>query len=108
MKHSERDKFIEAQFSKMMEITRSKGVEYANSELDANANFKEIGEKMGIDPKVVLWIYATKHFQSITSFVKKGKVESNEPIEGRVHDLALYSLLLLSLIEDEKSYTSPF
>jgi hypothetical protein len=42
MKHSERDKFIESQFSKMMEITRSKGVEYANSELDANANFKEI------------------------------------------------------------------
>ena len=108
MNHKERKEFIEGEFAKMLAITQSKGVEYANSDNDANANFKEIGEKMGIDPKVVLWIYATKHFQSITSFVKKGKVESNEPIEGRVHDLALYSLLLLSLIEDEKPNTSPF
>lgn len=108
MKHSERDEFIEGEFKKMLEITRSKGLEYANSDLDANANFKEIGSKMGVDPKMVLWIYATKHFQAITSFVKKGKVESNEPIEGRVHDLALYSLLLLSLIEDEKNEKPPF
>jgi len=108
MNHKERKEFIEGEFQKMLAITQSKGIEYANSDLDANANFKEIGAKMGIDPKVVLWIYATKHFQSITSFVKKGKVESNEPIEGRVHDLALYSLLLLSLIEDEKPNTSPF
>ena len=108
MKHAERDKFIEEQFEKMMQITRSKGIEYANSDLDANANFKEVGEKMGLDPKTVLWVYATKHFQSITSFIKKGHVESNEPIEGRVHDLALYSLILLSLIEDERTNKLPF
>lgn len=108
MNHTQRKEFIEKEFEKMLAITQSKGVEYANSDNDANANFKEIGAKMGIDPKVVLWIYATKHFQSITSFIKKGHVESNEPIEGRVHDLALYSLILLSLIEDERTNKLPF
>lgn len=101
MNHKDRKAFIEGEFKKMLEITSSKGVEYANSDDDANANFKEIGAKLGIDPKTVLWIYATKHFQAITSFVKKGHVISNEGIEGRVHDLALYCLLLLSLIEEE-------
>lgn len=103
MNHKQRKEFIEGEFAKMLEITQSKGVEYANSDEDANANFKEIGAKMGIDPKIVLWIYATKHFQAITSYVKKGHVISNEGIEGRVHDLALYCLLLLSLIEEEKA-----
>ena len=101
MNHKDRKEFIEGEFQKMLAITQSKGIEYANSDDDANANFKEIGAKLGIDPKTVLWIYATKHFQAITSFVKKGQVFSNEPIDGRVHDLALYCLLLLSLIKEE-------
>lgn len=108
MNHKERKEFIEGEFQKMLAITQSKGVEYANSDNDANANFKEIGEKMGISPLAVCWIYATKHFQAITSFVKKGKVESNEPIDGRIHDLALYCLLLLSLIEEQKKNNPPF
>lgn len=106
MNHAKRTEFIKGHFDKMIEITQSKGVEYANSDNDANANFKEIGQKLGLDPKLVCWIYATKHFQSITSYVKNGEVKSNEGIEGRVHDLALYCLLLLSLIEDEKSKRS--
>lgn len=84
----------------MLEISATKGVEYANDEADANANFKEIGKKLGIDPKMVLWIYATKHHQAITAYLKNGKVLS-EPINGRIHDLALYCMVLLSLIQDE-------
>ncbi len=101
MNHKERNDFIKNEFDKIIKLSETKGVEYSNSETDANNNFKEIADKIGIDPETVLWIYATKHFQAITSYIKNGKTLS-EPIDGRIHDLILYLFILLSLESDER------
>lgn len=101
MTHKERNDFIESEFNKIMELSRTKGVEYANSDVDANNNFKEIASKLGLDEKIVLWVYATKHFQAITSYMKNGETLS-EPIDGRIHDLILYLFILLSMESDER------
>lgn len=101
MNHLDRKTFILDEFSKILDISSTKGVEYANSESDANANFKEIAEKMGLTPQQVLWVYATKHYQAITSYIRTGEVHS-EPIEGRIHDLILYCFILLSLEYEHK------
>lgn len=102
MNPKQRTEFIKNEFAKMIAISESKGVEYANDDSDANANFKIVGQQLGIDPKMACWVYAMKHIQSISQYIRTGSVKSNEGIDGRLHDLALYCMLLLSLIEEEK------
>lgn len=96
---------IEEHFSKIMKICREKGIEYANSDEDANMNFKQIGKDLGIDPKMVLWIYVTKHIRAVEQFIRTGVVHSSEGIEGRIHDIILYNFILLTMLEDEKPLT---
>jgi hypothetical protein len=83
-------------------LTR-KGAEYASSDVDSLANFKRNGANLGLDPKQILWIYCSKHLDSITSFIKKGSVTSNEPIEGRIADARNYLFLLQCLVEEERN-----
>ncbi len=88
-----------------MKLLEQKGAEYA-SDADALANFKKRAEDIGIDPKQILWIFLSKHLDSIKSFIKKGHVVSNEPIEGRVQDARNYLFLLLCLLDEEKTQQS--
>ena len=88
-------------------IGNTKGVEYAGSG-DKLANFKEVGsqikcpccqEKLG--PKVILWIFLTKHIRSVSSYINTNKTLS-EPIEERIKDIRVYLSLLRALVEEEK------
>jgi hypothetical protein len=99
MNHQERNNFIENEFNKIMRICKTKGIEYSNSTQDANENFKKLGRELGMDMKQILWVYAQKHNQAISNFLKEGKVHS-EPIEGRIHDAILYHFILLSLLKE--------
>jgi hypothetical protein len=52
------------------------------------------------------WFFlAGKHLDSITQYVKdvrEGKARSrSEPIEGRIDDMVVYSLLLLAIVAEE-------
>jgi hypothetical protein len=85
-----------------MKLLEQKGAEYA-SDTDALANFKKRAEDIGIGPKQILWIFLSKHLDSIKSYIKKGNIVSNEPIEGRVQDARNYLFLLLCLIDEEKT-----
>lgn len=85
-----------------MKLSNTKGVEYANSNSDANANFKKLGAELDLDPKKVLWVYLQKHLYAITSFLRTGKVFSTESIKGRIHDAILYLFILLTMMEEEE------
>lgn len=100
MKRAELQQLIEQVFSEVKAINATKGVEYA-TEIDALQNFKD-GEDWGITPKQNLMVAMNKHYRSVQSYVKLGKVLSNENIEGRINDLILYGILLRGLIEEEK------
>lgn len=82
------------------ELLFSKGKEYA-SDADALSNFKRRAEDVGVSPEQICWIFASKHFDSIKSYVAKGQTFSNEPIEGRIADARNYLLLLLALIQEK-------
>jgi len=103
MTTQERIDFFREEFEKMMVISATKGVEYANDDHDANFNFKEISKQLGLTPEKVLWIYVKKHLQSVESYLRRGEVLSNEPIEGRIHDIILYNFILLSLLKEKKN-----
>lgn len=86
-----------------------KGGEYANSE-DRLANFKRGASLTGCTPEQVCFIYLSKHYDGIASYVSttaKGKARvSSEPIEGRIDDLINYCLLLKGLISERRSTES--
>lgn len=101
MTREEFDKFRDKHYALICEINRNKGSDYAGDQ-DALANFKKQGEDLGLAPEQIWGVLAGKHWSAITTFIKDGDVKS-EPIEGRLHDIILYSFLLLGLVEERKS-----
>lgn len=87
----------------MRDLLVTKGGEYAGSE-DRLANFKRGATLTGATPLQVAFIYASKHYDAISTFVRdeaQGKVRTrSEPIQGRLDDLMNYCLLMKGLIEE--------
>ena len=84
-------------FTDMRELTATKGREYAGSD-DQLANFKRLGEALRMAPEAILFIYLTKHLDSITTYVRElQEHELSEPIDGRIDDAILYLILLKGL-----------
>ena len=94
-----RNKFF-ADISDMSDLKR---IEYTvgNQDDDVFTNFRSIGDRLGIDPKIVLSIYLLKHMDSIRSYLKHGQTFT-EDISGRIADAINYLVLLNGLIEVEK------
>jgi hypothetical protein len=67
-----------------------KGGEYAGSE-DRLANFKRGSRLTGTTPLQVAFIYASKHYDAVATFIRNeaGGIpqQLSEPIEGRLDDL---------------------
>lgn len=78
------------------DYTRGKG------DLDRTDNFKMAGENTGVKTVQAWGVYFYKHISAIFRFLKEGRVES-EPIEGRIHDIINYAILLLLILEEEKT-----
>lgn len=97
MKWKQQQDLFRAMIKEENDLLTKKGAEYA-SDTDALANFKKRAEDIGIDPKQILWIFLSKHLDSIKSFVKKGHELSDEPIAGRIQDSRNYLFLLHCLI----------
>ena len=75
------------------DYTRGKG------DLDRTDNFKQAAENNGVTPFQAWGVYFYKHVSAVWRFLKDGKVES-EPIDGRLHDVINYSILLLLLVRE--------
>lgn len=76
--------------------------EYAHSDEEACGNFKRIGAELGLDPKVVLWVYFKKHLDGILAHIN-GFKSQREDVRGRIKDARVYLVLLRALIEDEEA-----
>lgn len=81
--------------TKILGMTKTKGVEYAGK-VDRLNNFKAVGAKVGITPEVALGVFLDKHLRAIYHYIKTGETLS-EDIEGRIVDAILYLELLLGL-----------
>jgi len=101
MTHAQREKYIKDNLLICEKIRTTKGAEYSNSTADANLNFHSDSE-IGISPVQSLGVFMNKHYRSIRSWMRHGKVFSEEEIEGRIHDMINYLLILLTLIEDKR------
>lgn len=79
----------------------SKGHDYTvgNGDEDRLWNFKFAANMLGITPLQALGVYWLKHVLAICTYIKHGKVES-EDIDGRFLDESNYNLLGRALIND--------
>ena len=95
------DKLMSRVFgNEIMTTQRSGQKEYASDE-DAFSNFKDQGEELGLDPKIVLWVHAMKHKSGIASYLR-GVKSQREDVRGRINDLIVYLFILRGMIEEEE------
>jgi hypothetical protein len=101
MTGKQRYKFIQQAITRRMKLLDMKGKEYSNSN-DVNANFKRLAQMLGVKPYFILWIYLTKHIDSITHFIRTGNSDS-EGIISRLDDARNYLDILECLLREEYS-----
>jgi hypothetical protein len=101
MKNTEFEKMVRSFREKQDELIISKGHDYTvgNGDSDRLWNFKTVAEMIGITPMQALGVYWLKHVLAICTYIKLGKVES-EDIDGRFLDESNYNLLGRALIHD--------
>ena len=90
---------LDEDYQAIRKINETKGHDYAGDD-DALANFKRHATELGLTPEQVWSVYASKHWDAVMTYVREGSVAS-EPIEGRLHDVILYSFLLLGLVREK-------
>ena len=109
MKSEEYGKFRDKFFANISDMSDVKRIEYTigNQDNDVFNNFRSIGDRLGLDPKLVLSVYLFKHMDSIRSYLKHGQTFT-EDISGRIADAINYLVLLNGLILSEnKKDTKP-
>lgn len=83
-----------------------KGGEYAGSD-DRLANFKRGANLTGTTPLQVAFIYASKHYDAVATYVRDTATgtqrERSESIDGRLDDLMNYCLLMKALVVEARN-----
>jgi hypothetical protein len=105
MKRTDFNRLISSTFKQIQHLSDNKGAEYSGDE-DALANFKRNAERIGLDPLQVWHVYASKHYDSLCTYIKEINASEKriltEPIESRADDLITYLLLFKALIKEKQ------
>jgi len=82
------------------EIMKSKGEAYSGQE-DKLGNFKRCAKLAGVSTKKAWFIYFTKHFDALSSYIR-GEYKDSESIDGRIKDMINYLFLIYGMIKEEE------
>lgn len=99
MKYDDLEKEFNSLFEKCKDILFTKNKEYARAE-DALYQFKNTASQIGASPEQAIAFGLTKHMNSILSYIRDGKVHSNESIEDRIADAINYLGFLYAFIHE--------
>ena len=103
MNQEEFTALTESTIKQLQELLVVKGGEYADSK-DRLANFKRGAQLTGVTPLQCAFIYASKHYDAIATFVRDAAFGTerrrSESIEGRLDDLMNYCLLMKGLVRE--------
>jgi len=114
MNTKEFEKDVDALFEQCKNILVNKGREYQSTKEEGTnvfANFERGAADAGVNRETILWIYFSKHRDSIATFIRdlqRGEsleeLESklSEPINGRIFDAINYLLILNSMINSKR------
>lgn len=109
MKQAQFNEIVNETVTSIHKLLTVKGGEYAGSD-DRLSNFKRGATLTGCTPLQVAFIYASKHYDAISTYIKKAALVQeqvlSEPIDGRLDDLINYCLLIKALIKEEQAAES--
>lgn len=104
MDRSTFDRLTHETIESIAQLLITKGAEYAG-DADRLSNFKRGAALVGVTPLQVALIYASKHYDAISTYIKndaQGKTQIlSEAIEGRFEDLINYCILMKALIAEQ-------
>lgn len=83
-------------------ILLKKGSEYNQGNDDRLKSFKELAEYTKTNPLLICFVFMSKHYQSLSNYVKEGREISEESIEERIADLRNYLALFKAIIVENK------
>jgi hypothetical protein len=81
-----------------MDVMKPKMLDYAG-EASFSANFERQAARAGLSPARVWCVFASKHWDAVSSFATRGRVES-EPIAARLVDIVNYCQLLAGMVHE--------
>ena len=106
MNQAEFDKVVASTVESINKLLAVKGGEYAGSE-DRLANFKRGATLTGVTPLQCLFIYLSKHYDSVSTYIRDQATGTNrvrsEPITGRLDDIINYCILAKALVQETES-----
>lgn len=101
MEIKEFDKFVKKEILPYcFKIMNSKGVSYSGK-IDKLANFKRCAKLAEISVEKAWFIYATKHWDAIASYIR-GEYNDSEPIKGRILDIINYMFLFAGILKEQE------
>jgi hypothetical protein len=94
---------VQETYTESSKLLVVKGGEYAGS-VDRLANFKRGAALVGCTPLQVAFVYASKHYDAVATFVRDmadgHERPRSESIEGRLDDLLNYAILMKALVRE--------
>lgn len=106
--HARYAELVKDTVAAMEKLAHEKGGEYAGDE-DRLANFRRNADAAGCSMELVWRIYAGKHWDAISQYVKdivEGKTRPrSESISGRLDDLIVYAVLMKAIVEEREGTT---
>lgn len=110
MKQSDFNILVEDTIKSTANLLIMKGEEYAGTK-DRLSNFKRGAELTGTTPLQTALIYASKHYDSICTYIRKDAAGFqqvlSEPIEGRFDDLINYCILMKAIVAEMQKGNIP-
>lgn len=104
--HERYNEIIEDVINQIKELSEKKGGEYAG-DVDRLANFRRNAKNLDLNMEDIWSVYAAKHWDAIQQYVKDfrsgKKRERLESISGRAHDLIVYLILFLAMVEERNN-----
>lgn len=83
-------------FEEELALMKQGNDEYAGG-ANAFGNFQRLADQLGLEPEVILMVYAVKHLDGIMSYVN-GYDSQRENVTGRIKDLRVYLAILNAMI----------
>lgn len=102
MTMAEMENVMQRVFDECNQLRNAGQKEYAHDTKNAFANFERLATDLDIDRKLVLWVYAMKHRDGITSYIQ-GHKSQRENVRGRINDLIVYLCLLRGMIDEDET-----
>lgn len=94
------DKDFDELLNRVVNIFETKGKDYAEKD-DRLAQFRKAADKYDLTMPQVLGVYIDKHIESLNKWIK-GQELSGEPIEEKLLDIIVYSLLAFKMVRENK------